>query len=81
MVSKPRHDQEEGQKKRPDPFRLLEAKQIAEVQRKGANSRKPEPIQLAAVLVHVLERLGVTIGEPEVKSEMLEAPVDEAQRE
>ena len=58
-----------------------EAKQIAEVQRKGANSRKPEPIQLAAVLVHVLERLGVTIGEPEVKSEMLEAPVDEAQRE
>ena len=58
-----------------------EAKQIAEVQRKAANSRKPEPIQLAAVLVHVLERLGVTIGEPEVKSEMLEAPVDEAQRE
>ena len=58
-----------------------EAKQIAEVQRKAANSRKPEPQQLGALLVHVLERLGVTIGEPEVKSEMLEAPVDEAKRE
>ena len=58
-----------------------EARQIAEVQRKAANSRKPEPQQLGALLVHVLARLGVTIGEPEVKSEMLEAPVDEAQRE
>ena len=58
-----------------------EAKQIAEVQRKAANSRKPEPQQLGGLLIHVLERLGVTIGAPEVKSEMLEAPVDEAKRE
>jgi hypothetical protein len=58
-----------------------EAKQIAEVQRKAANSRKPEPQQLGALLIHVLEKLGVTIGEPGVKSEMLEAPVDEAKRE
>ena len=58
-----------------------EAKQIAEVQRKAANSRKPEPQQLGTLLVQVLARLGVTIGEPEVKSEMLEAPADEVQRE
>ena len=58
-----------------------EAKQIAEVQRKAANSRKPEPQQLGGLLIHVLARLGVTIEEAEVKSEMLEAPVDEAQRE
>jgi hypothetical protein len=46
-----------------------------------ANSRKPEPQQLGALLVHVLAKLGVTTEEPKVHSEMLEAPVDEAKRE
>lgn len=58
-----------------------EAKQIGEIQRKAANSRKPEPQQLGALLVHVLARLGVTSQTPQIKSETLEAPVDEAQRE
>ena len=58
-----------------------EAKQIAEVQRKAVNSRKPEPQQLGAILIHVLTRLRVTIEGAEVKSETLEAPVDEAKRE
>jgi hypothetical protein len=61
--------------KSPDLFEL------SEVQRKAANSRKPEPQQLGTLLVHVLARLGVTIGEPAINSEMLEAPVDESQRE
>ena len=58
-----------------------EAKQLAEIQRKAANSRKPEPQQLGALLVHVLARLGVTIDTPAIKSETLGAPVAEPQRE
>ena len=58
-----------------------EAVPLIEVQRKAANSRKPEPQQLGALLIHVLARLGVTIGEPAINSETLEAPVDESQRE
>jgi transposase len=58
---------------RPDEAQLL-----SDIQRKAINSRRSEPQELGALLVHVLERLGVTSQPPTLNSTSLEAPEADA---
>ena len=58
----------------PMTARSDEAQLLADIQRKAANSRRTEPQELGTLLVHVLERLGVTSQSPTVNSTSLEAP-------
>lgn len=58
----------------PQTAKAEEAQLISDIQRKAANSRRTEPQELGALLVHVLERLGVTSQPPAVNSISLEAP-------
>ncbi|MFO1044076.1 MAG: hypothetical protein U0941_20015 [Planctomycetaceae bacterium] len=52
----------------PTTARAEEAQLLADIQRKAANSRRSEPQELGSLLVHVLERLGVTSQSPTVNS-------------
>lgn len=58
----------------PQYARAQEARLLADIQSKAANSRRSEPQELGALLVHVLERLGVTSQPPTINSTSLEAP-------
>ena len=58
----------------PMTARADEAQLLADIQRKAANSRRSEPQELGTLLIHVLERLGVTSQPPAVNSISLEAP-------
>lgn len=58
----------------PNTAKAEEAQLLADIQRKAANSRRCEPQELGALLVHVLERLGVTSQPPALNSTSLEAP-------
>ena len=62
----------------PATARAEEAQLLADIQRKAANSRRSEPQELGTLLVHVLERLGVTSQSPTVNSTSLEAPEADA---
>lgn len=62
----------------PTTARADEAQLLAEIQRKAANSRRSEPQELGTLLVHVLERLGVTSQPPTINSSSLEAPEADA---
>ncbi|MFO1045037.1 MAG: hypothetical protein U0941_24955 [Planctomycetaceae bacterium] len=62
----------------PTTARAEVAQLLADIQRKAANSRRSEPQELGSLLVHVLERLGVTSQSPTVNSTSLEAPEADA---
>jgi hypothetical protein len=62
----------------PKTAKADEAQLLADIQRKAANSRRSEPQELGALLVHVLERLGVTSQPPMINSTSLEAPEADA---
>ena len=62
----------------PKSARADEAQLLSEIQRKAANSRRSEPQELGALLVHVLERLGVTSQSSLINSTSLEAPEADA---
>ena len=53
-------------------------KLLADIQRNAAKSRRAEPQELGSLLVHVLERLGVTSQPPSITSTSLEAPEADA---
>lgn len=62
----------------PKTARADEAQLLADIQRKAANSRRAEPQELGALLVHVLDRLGVTSQPTAINSTSLEAPEADA---
>lgn len=62
----------------PKTAKAEEAQLMSDIQRKAVNSRRQEPQELGALLVHVLERLGMTSPSPTVNSTSLEAPEADA---
>lgn len=62
----------------PKTAKAEEAQVMSDIHRKAVNSRRQEPQELGALLVHVLERLGMTSPSPTVNSTSLEAPEADA---